>query len=629
MSVEGRAVKKQWSVAVLLALLCLSAFLGVRDNGFINLDDKLYITENPMVARGLSAQGIAWAFTTTRTGNWHPATWISHMLDVQLFGMAAGAHHLTSLALHTGSVLLLYASLCAMTGAVWRSFFVAALFAVHPMRVESVAWASERKDVFAMFFTLLALWAYLRGLRRPSAGNRIATVGLFAIALLAKPMPVTFPFLLLLLDWWPLGRWMPRRSTATGIWATFLGALPPRDLWREKTPFFVLAAASGAATFVAQSGSGSVAPFSTIPFAVRGLNAVASYGDYIAGTLWPGSLAAFYPHPSSLPPWPSWAAGLLIIAVITILAWRLRDRYPCLPVGWFWFLGSLLPMIGLVQVGWQARADRYTYLPQIGIFILGVWGGASAIRKDRIRRAFAAAGVGVVLAFAATTASLVPSWRTSISLYTRALTLAAGHSPAGRQNSPAFAFIHNVLGQAYHNEGRLEEAISHYQSALDLDPSYSTAMNNLARVLEQQGRVTEANALYVQALTDPGLAEPRINLGNILLERGQPEDAARLFREAIAIDPIEATGHSNLGICLALTGRPAEAERAFRESMALNPDYEPAHFNLGKLLLEQGRFKEAIDQLKESLRLEPYQVAARVMLKEASERAVSSGKARR
>ena len=612
-------MNRSWIAAALLLLLCLGAFHGLADNDFINFDDRIYITENPVVAGGISAQGFIWAFTTTRAGNWHPATWLSHMLDVQLFGLDPGRHHLMSLALHGCSALLLLAALNAMTGAPWLSFFAAALFAVHPLRVESVAWASERKDVLAMAFTLLALLSYLRGLRRPGTQARLATACCFTLALLAKPMPLTFPLLLLLLDWWPLGRWSPRRGTATGTRAGGRGALPPFNLWREKWPLFLLAAASSAITFVAQSRSGAVVPGGSIPLATRAVNAVVSYREYLADTLWPSDLTVFYPHPYAIPPWPSWTASLLLLAGGTVVAWRLRNRRPWLPVGWFWFLCALLPMIGLVQVGGQARADRYTYLPHIGIFILAVWGIGGALRKPLARRAAAAGGTAALLACAAATAELVPHWRTSVALFTRALALAERQQPLDEsQRSPALALIHNSLGLAYYDAGRMAEAIAEYRRALAVNPTSGVTMNNLAKALEATGLETEANALYVRALRDSRLSEPRVNLGLMLMARGRLDDAIQLFHEAVAIDPIEATGYAQLGAALALAGRTAEAEPALRTAVALAPGYEPAHFNLGKLLLEQRRYEEAIEQLRVSIRLEPDQEAAAFLLREAS-----------
>lgn len=606
----------------MLAFLCIAAFAGVGRNGFINLDDPEYITANPMVARGLTAQGFTWAFTTTRAANWHPLTWLSHMLDVQLLGMHPGRQHLMSLALHTGSALLLFALLNATTGMAWRSFFAAALFAVHPLRVESVAWASERKDVLAMIFTLLTMLTYVRGLRRSDAGRHLAPATFFTLALLAKPMPVTLPFLLLLLDWWPLGRWTPRRDRATGSRPANLGALPPAALFLEKAPLFLLAAASSAATLFAQSSGGAAVPDGTIPLAARAANAVVSYGAYLVATLYPFRLAVFYPHPTGLPPWPSWTASFLALCAATAAFWRLRHRRPWLPVGWLWFLGGLLPMIGLVQVGWQSRADRYTYLPHIGISLLAVWGLASASSGPRVRRALAAAGIVLVLSWAAATASQVAHWRTSIDLFSHAATLVLRPPQGGgQQESPTLAFIHNSLGLAYFNEGRLAAAISQYRSALALNPADAVVMNNLAKALEKSGRAAEARALYSRAILDPFIAEPRNNLGTMLMGEGRLDDAIRLFREAASIDPINASSHINLGTALAIKGKAAEAETALRTGIALAPEYEPARFNLGKFFLEQRRYGEAIKQLEESVRLEPEQAAAHFLLGQAKERA--------
>jgi len=615
----ARAVRRQIP-ALLLLLLCLAAFLGVGKNGFVTLDDGLSITGNPMVARGLSAAGIGWAFTTTRTGNWHPLTWLSHMLDVSLFGMDAGRHHLVSLALHAGSALLLYYALGALTGAFWRSFFVAALFAVHPMRVESVAWASERKDVLAMLFTLLALRAYLGALRRPGVGQRLAPFGFFALALLAKPTPVTFPFLLLLLDWWPLGRWSPQPGAETGGRPAIRALLPPWALWREKAPLFLLAVLAGAVTSIAQTTSGSVAAIWYIPLPARAANAVQSFVAYLASTLWPRGLTVFYPHPFTLPPSPLWCMSLLLLVAATVLVWRSRRRFPWLPVGWFWYLGALLPMIGLVQVGMQARADRYSYLPHIGIFMLMVWGFAEGFKQTRARPAVPAAGVVAVLLLVVVTVVQIPFWRSGVTLFTRALDVASRHQPGTKApGSPALAFIHNGLGQAYFDEGRLDEAIVQFRSAVAYNRFFPAAKYNLARALEEKGDDVEANAFYIQAL-DPHLPEPWNNLGSMLVRRGQLEEGIRLFEKAVAIDPLYVEPRSNLGAALGLAGRAAAAERELRSAVTLDPEYEPARFNLGKLLLEQGRYGDAVDQLKESIRLQPKQAAAIVLLAQAYSR---------
>ncbi len=588
------------SVAAGLVVLTAAALGGVAHNDFISFDDHVYLTENPALAGGLTARGLAWAFTTTRTGNWHPLTWVSHVLDVQLFGMRPEYHHLMNLGLHIVATLLLFSLLRGLTGALWRPALVAALFAVHPLHVESVAWASERKDVLSLLLTFLTALAYLAWVRRRGAGRYATTVILFALALMAKPTPVTLPFLLLLLDWWPLGRWTPGARL-----------LPPAPLWLEKLPLLLLASASAVVTFLAQAGEGTVVRAEALQFPVRAANAAVSYVRYLGKTLIPADLSVFYPHPSFVPPWWQWSGSLLLLAAITWLAARSSRRHPWLAVGWFWFLGTLVPMIGLVQVGAQAMADRYTYLPLTGIFLLVAWEADRASRGTRLRPLVAAAATVAVLAAALVTSAQVALWRDSVTLFRHALALAP-RPRADAPPDPARAPLHNILGISLAEAGKPDEAIEQYREALAVNPHYADAMNNLGRALDDKGLTDEAIPFFELSMSnDPRSAEPRSNLGGALLSRGAFADAARFLREAIALDPEHVAAHNNLAVALASLGRTTEAEEVFLQALALDPASALAHLNYGKFLHTQGRTEESLRHVREGFRLNPALVPGR------------------
>jgi len=453
------------AIALALAALVLAIYAPVRHFDFVQLDDPAYITENPHVLRGLTLDGVRWAFTTGHAANWHPLTWLSHMLDAELFGVAPGPHHLTSVLLHALNTLLLFGALLRMTGAVWRSAVVAALFGVHPLRVESVAWVAERKDVLSALFWLLTLRAYA-GFAAPAEpaaprrGRRYAlALALFALGLMAKPMLVTLPFTLLLLDWWPLGR-----LGRTGAW----------PLVREKIPFVALAAASSAVTLIVQERGGAVSAVSSEPFALRLENAVVSLVAYLRDMLWPAGLTVIYPFPESVPAWQA-AGACLVLGGISLAAWRLARSHPYVPVGWLWYLGTLLPVAGLVRVGLQARADRYTYVPLIGIFIAVVWGGAELAARAGARfprrpalpaAAPALLAAASILALAAAARHQVGYWKDNVTLWTRAtvLTLRVDEFEA-----------HMSLGAALAAQGRSGEALRHFAEAVRLRPDSAEA----------------------------------------------------------------------------------------------------------------------------------------------------------
>ena len=481
-----------------LTLSTLVVYWQVQGHAFVTLDDYQYVVENPHVRHGLTPQGIVWAFTTGYASNWHPLTWLSHMLDCTLYGLNPKGHHLNSLLLHLANTLLLFWVLRRMTAALWRSAFVAALFALHPLHVESVAWVAERKDLLSTLFWMMTVGAYARYVERPGLGRYLLTLLLFAFGLMAKPMLVTLPFVLLLLDYWPLGR----------------RHLAPLRLIREKLPFFALTTISSIITFSVQKSWGAV--ISTLPLKDRIANALVSYVTYIGKTMWPVNLACFYPHP--LDTLPRWQVGgsLLLLVGISIFVIRAGRRCPYLPVGWFWYLGTLVPVIGLVQVGAQAMADRYTYIPLIGLFLITAWTAAEVgSKRSRLRMSL---WVGMLLPFLAVGSWLqAQSWRTSVTLFEHALAVT-------RNNQIA----HNNLGNILARQGRFKEASYHLSAAVRLNPNHATSQNNLGSLFMQQGRLQEAIAHLSKAVQiDPEMQEARFNL-RIALQRMTQQRNERL-----------------------------------------------------------------------------------------------------
>jgi Flp pilus assembly protein TadD len=547
-------------VALLLAALTAGVFAPTLRHGFVNYDDREYVLENGQVRAGLSLAGVRWALTATAAGNWHPLAWISHMTDVQLFGLAPAGHHLTSLLLHLLAALLLFELLRRLTGLVWPPALVAALFAVHPLHVESVAWVAERKDVLCGFLWILTLEAYRRSRARPGTLRSAAVVLLFALCLMAKPMAVTLPLTLLLLDFWPLGRFSRGNAGA---------------LLREKAPLLALAAASCWVTYAAQEQGRLVKSLAQFPPLARAGNALLAYAAYLGATLWPGDLAVFYPHPGAALRWSLAgvaAAGLLLA---TTAALATRRRLPWLATGWLWFLGTLLPVIGLVQVGEQARADRYTYIPLVGLFLAAAWTWRELARR---RPALGARGPALALLVLAALAwrarAQVATWESSVTLFEHALAVTA-------ENDLAL----NNLGAALVDAGRSEEAVARLEAAVRLRPDRAGIRSNLGQALANAGRTDEAVAQYREALRiDPGNARVHNNLGVALDRRGDLAGAAAGYREALRLAPGFAEAHNNLGAALARQGARDEALAHFREAVRLSPGYAAARANLERAL---------------------------------------------
>ncbi len=592
----GRAVRGRALLAAALVLATLAVFLPVLGNEFVGYDDDLYITANPQVRAGLSPRGLRWAFTTTHTGYAHPLTWLSHMLDVELFGLRAGGHHLMSVVLHAAVAVLLLLLLIPATGAPGRSAAVALLFAIHPLHVESVAWASERKDVLSAFFAMAALLAYLGYARSPGWRRYALVLGFYALGLLSKPMLVTLPGLMLLLDYWPLGRGLPGKSPPAG----FRSRLGP--LLLEKLPPLVLAGAWSACTWAAQKKAGIMGDTQVFPLAVRLDNALVSLVKYLWKTAWPTGLAFFYPHPGTrLSPAQTVPAALLLAAV-TVLALRWRGRRPWLIVGWGWYLVTLLPVIGLVQVGLQAMADRYTYLPLTGVFIAVAWGSRDLIPAGRAGAALPAAVAVAAVALSLVTRGQIAYWKDSESLFTRGIAVTRGNFVAW-----------NNLGNLRLSQGRPAEARAAYLEALRLRPGSTEALYNLGVLEATGGRREEAASLFREALrSDPGNADAHFNLGLMLEQLGDAGSAEGQYRRALNIRPDDADAWSNLGLLLLKRGETRQAGEFFLKALGLNPALPEALVGLGDILAGEGRVREAEERYRKALAARPgYEPALR------------------
>lgn len=587
-----------------LIVATLAVYGQVIGHQFINLDDDVYVYEDPMVTAGLTGRGVIWAFTTFHAANWHPLTWLSHMLDVQMFGLNPGAHLAVNVLLHTLNSLLIFALLRNGTQQVWRSALVAALFALHPMHVESVAWAAERKDVLSAFFALLSLLAYVRYAKGPVTWKRFLPVTLLlALALMAKPMFVTWPFVMLLLDYWPLDRlkWQP----GDGLHRLTQNLVP---LVREKIPIFLLAAASMVVTYIAQSRGGAVRQFADAPLSLRLSNAVVSYAKYIGSLIWPSGLGVYYPFsPTGIPFWQV-AGSLALIAGVTVIAMRAKKDRGYLVTGWAWYLGTLIPVIGLVQVGGQAMADRYTYIPSVGLFAMIVWGISELAARRRVKfmtTAFAAvAWLTIIGAFAW---AQVTYWRDSITLYRHTLSV-----------TPDNLVVHYNLAHALGKQGDLNEAVSHFSEALRIKPDFFDALINIGVTLNDQRRFAEAVTYLTRAVElQPGSSKAHLQLASAQAQSGNPEEALRHLYQALEIAPQDPDVRTNLGLMLASQRKLTEAREQLNEALRLNPNSPEAHNNLGLVLLMQGQPEDSIPEFSTALRLKPEFKLAQDNLKRA------------
>jgi len=662
-------------VCVLLAGLALAVYGPTWAYGFVDYDDGDYFYSNPQVKAGLTWSGIVWAFQAGYASNWHPLVWISLMLDAQLFGPGAMGPHITNTLLHAANTVLLFLALKRLTGlrspqgkanqpgVLWPSAFVAAVFAVHPLHVESVAWISERKDVLSGLFFMLTLLMYARYVERKDAlqsGRGMAyglTLLLFALGLMSKPMLVTLPFVLLLLDWWPLMR---------------LNRQTVMRLVGEKIPFVLLSAASCVVTLYAQKQA--FIPITSLPLGQRLENAATVCVAYLGQMFYPSKLAIMYPFADVVS--AGWLAALALLAIITVLALVWRERRPYLLVGWLWNLGMLVPVLGIVQVGFQALADRYTYLPQIGLYFALAWLARDlSATRPQLRVLFAGTALAVIIALTAAALVQVTYWRNNLALWQHTVAC-TGFNPIALVNldvalgdalppekgmedfqrilaaMPDYSPGHYDLGTLLYRQKRYDEAAAEFQKACDLSPRYAEAYNNLANVRLAQGRLDEAAALYRKTIElKPDYEAPRLYLAMILMRQGRLEDAAEQYRAAlvyspedtaasvglanilfaqgrldeavaqyqkvIARKPDDAEAQYNLGLALGRLGRLAEAETQFRKTIELNPGYADAHGNLAKLLTAEGKLTEALAEYQRTLKLVPNSAQAHLRYGEA------------
>ena len=553
--------RKEIIICLFLVLTTLAVYWQVTNHEFLNYDDNIYITKNHHVQAGLNLESTIWSFTSgTMVSNyWHPLTWLSHMLDFQLYGMNAGGHHMTSLLFHFTNTLLLFFIFRRMTGDIWQSGFVAALFALHPLHVESVAWVAERKDVLSTFFWLLTMLAYCRYVEKPVLIRYFMVLLFFVLGLMSKPMLVTLPFVLLLMDYWPLGRiQLGQVIKPVNVKAQKTSVF---RLVGEKIPFFLLTAVASVAAYITQQKGDALAHMDLALLKIQIANALVSYVSYIGKMIWPGQLAVFYPHLGTLPIWESVGAALLLISLtaFVVIPWR---RFPYLSVGWFWYIGTLVPVIGLVKVGSFAMADRYTYVPLIGLFIIIAWFVPELVaRRHHKKILFAALAILYLSILMAVTWKQVRYWKNSIALFEHSLNVTTNNYVA-----------HDKLGEALAEQNRTAEAIRHYSETLKIEP------------------------YCVQAY---------LNMGDAHASLGNSEDAVYYYNKALQIKPKYAKAHNNLGNAMARQGNFEAAVYHYNEALKINPNYAGAHYNLGKIASNQGKIEDAIIHYQKALQKDP------------------------
>ena len=581
-------------IMLALAVVTFAIYAQVIGHQFITLDYPTYIQENPMVNRGVTLAGLVWAFTTFHATNWHPLTWISHMVDCQLFGMNAGRHLLLNAVIHTANTLLLFWFLLRTTHARWPSALVAALFALHPLHVESVAWASERKDTLSTFFGLLSLIAYVRYAEAPSMRRYTWIAITLVLGLLVKPMLVTWPLLMLLLDYWPLGRFRGQRRNQRLRRASHSKAATATALVWEKLPLFALVAASAVITFVAQSHGGAVRTLAHDPIAVRLPNAVVSYAKYLLLTFWPNDLAVYYPF-AGITAWQIIGAVFLLIG-ITVFCVSQRKIRPCLVVGWLWFLGTLVPVIGIVQVGGQIMADRYFYVPSIGLFITLVFGLADIGKSWRVAPALSAGiAAGILLILATLTNAQIQRWRDSFTLFEHTLAV-----------TPPNLRIEYNLGVALGASDRYDEAAAHFAKALQVDPNFYDGLVAMGVTCAHQGRLPEGIEYFQAAIRlQPDIPKAHVQLAHALWTESRDEAALEEMDRASKLAPKDAAIRADFGLALALVGRTPEAIEQLHEALQLNPNSAEAHNNLGLALLASGQARESIAEFEAAMHLKP------------------------
>lgn len=650
--------RQVWVWAALVVLI-FAVYGQVAHFGYTNYDDPDYVIDNPHVASGITLDSLKWAMTSGYKSNWLPLTWISYMLELRIFGRNSGLQHLTNVLLHALSSILLFVVLLRMTGAFWRTAFVAGVFALHPLRVESVAWIAERKDVLSTLFWMLTMWCYFRYVQRPGIARYLSTIITFVLGLMAKPMLVTVPFSLLLLDVWPL-----QRINRKNVWSRIA----------EKSPMLALSVAVSVINYFIQQQAGSVMSLNTVPFSLRLENALVSYAMYLWKMVWPIGLAPIYPIPMSIVLWQPIVAGIVLGAISVVVFWQ-GWVHPYLAVGWLWYLGTLVPVLGLVLVGSQARADRYTYVPTIGILILVVW-GISDLARDRLH-APTLLGIGAVAALSACvvmSAIQVSYWRDSIRLFRHTIAVSENNSLAYNnlgvalfrrgdidesmecfkkamsiphyfdledpyinmgaallskdrpsealpylsqaiEYMPQSAKAHTNLGVALDDLDQTSEALNEFRKAIQIEPENAEAQAAIGVTLAKVGAGDEALAHVREALrVRPAFAGFYFDLGQIYGFLQRPADSEQAFQESIQLDPSKPQAYFNLGLALGLQGKLREASIALRTAIRLKPNYPTAWFNLGSVLAQNDRLDEAVAAYSEALRLQPNLAEARAAL---------------
>jgi tetratricopeptide (TPR) repeat protein len=593
--------KSRLILSLLLVVVTLALYNPVSRNGFVNFDDDRYVTDNPMVRAGLRGSPVPWAFTSFDQANWHPLTWLSHALDCQLFQLNPVGHHYTSLLLHAVNVVLLFLVLQWFTGYTGRSLMVAALFAVHPINVESVAWVAERKNVLSMFFLLLALAAYGWYVRKPGAPRYLMVAVLFAMGLMSKPMVVTLPALLLLLDYWPLGRVAFPKSIGARHDADPRIVSSVQPLWKlcvEKVPLLALSAGSAIITMMAQKAGGAVHNGAAHDPVLRIENAVVCYALYVKKLVWPSNLAALYPYPHAMPAWKVLAAALFLLAV-TGVALKYRERRYAM-AGWLWFLGTMVPMSGMVQVGNQAMADRYAYLPIIGLFVMIVWALGEWMAAHALSGKLAtAAAIGVLLALSAATHAQIGYWHDDLALWSRALAVTQDSFVA-----------ENNFGSSLTRQGRYDEAVVHFRAAAALEPGDSASQLNLGIYAQQHGDLQQAAARYSNVLllaTDTRMrASAYMNLGTVYFTLRDYVQAQQSFDSAIKLGHSPAVAFLDLGLIADRTAQSKEdwdrAAGYFERLVSVEPS-DVGYLLLANALHWAGREEGASRAYREAQRI--------------------------
>ncbi len=591
-------IRIDFLICLFITLITFAVYIQVLNHDFTNFDDNSRVTENHYVNGGLTHDSFFWAFSFKNKNGiyWHPLTWLSHILDCQLYGLNSGMHHLTSLIIHMVNSILLFLVFNRMTGELWKSAFIALLFAIHPINVESVVWVAERKNVLSTFFWMLTIYMYAAYTQRAKFYRYLLVFFFFALGLLAKPMLVTLPFALLLLDYWPL-----KRVGTQIIPSAF-------RLIVEKMPLFLLSGTSIYLSILSRQGTEGIASSEQVTMGLRIANALVSYVGYIGKMLWPQNLAVYYPFPDMVPIWKAAFAGLFLVTV-TLFALLCAKKRPYFSVGWLWFMGTLVPVIGLVQAGlWPAMADRWAYIPFIGLFINIVWGTPSLTEKwPHKTKILVIAATAFLLMLISNTVYQTRYWTNSITLFEHALRVTSNNAVA-----------HTLLGSALTANGRLSEATIHLQKSLQISPESPKTYNGLGVVLGRQGKTDDAVKHFREALKlDQNYIECHKNLGIALANQGESSDAKNSFSEAIRLRPGYAEAHNGLGFVLVQQGDFNEAAKHFSESLMINPEDAEAHNGLGAALASQGNMNEAAKHFQNALRINPHFINAQINLKRA------------